>query len=1441
MNEKTLDSSGQYVYKLFDSAVLTDEQVSSGEEIVQKYILQPGEYFIHTDKDSVEILYAGTKITRISKSKRVEAMVCIEADIDSVPEVGVSDIDSVLRQINSGEKIVLTEMQIKTVPANATLYLGAYDWQRDSLLEVTPNAQLRGTKILGKGNTPQSYSLKADAGKTAYNPEFEDGCRWHTDTDGSGNGVYIDDPSGYADNVDITKLLNIDPTGKDPNMVGLKPRYGYTNVESLEAPYFEPGVFYEKIDETNNDIYDNNNYRALEVEPANWSTNFSNYYWKRPIHAYNPNYSSSVLWEDDNGLSVEEGTQWITCWQEDEEYLALGYQVNEQDVFPDLEKLDGTPDDADGEFVGGSNVYVWNAWYDLRGRSASEIEQIKSQLYNHKYLRVGADPGPYVWYRNNHYKDFHESRLPKTTHHAYNPKYMENGYMWEKFSIDDTNEDTKGFIRITGEGCSPSKCLLTVDQFSTTSAYTLNSSGNIDNYWAIEYNDYDFIELDDAPSDAVIWDGENNSYYSENVNTVRMVGTELTNSMKLAFFEERRYNPNFKYIVLVDNSDPAIYNGWYECVYSDVGAWVKVDDWEDHNTQDNIKNGLNYIQLSTGDDPTVNDYVSIIPKLGQCVINSQSDSSSMESYEITYFRAAKSYIPKSWTQNIEFIKGQNVREIKNIDYYTDPNLEGMSPSLGSHVIHQYSGYAWLEDYHYAFDDAQTSSSIGSASSVNVVGVTPNDEDYKIPATKDGKAYNPNFSYNYVWQEDNEYIAWETPIVVLNGGHTNPYDAHISVYSLDQHVINPTYVSGYKWERISSKPSGSNSKNTYYFTGNTDSPPNIQPSLEEPYGKDGYVKKYAQNTESDVWWQVSIISGKSWTSVRVPVGKSWTAYPVIISDSWTSVQEYVGKSWYTSIDSIKRAWRSISTPIDVSFTNEGAIIKNPEGYTLNDFYISSKLADSSEIEEWPKILVDDGWEAYSYLNLKVSKNVPFNMYENQELIWYNKNYIESNPGDNSGVISGRYTWLEEDVGYDLTNYKQLSIVLDSSSTINRMVCSTIEPGENINLYDKAVLKSWSSVVEFILNPVDYEGHENEYDLNSCILVSDFSEAKPKQSGIYYYTVDNGVVTMKVSAESGSYYFIEDDEYSTNGIEIFDSEITYQDEVISNIEAGVFPEQGLALVTSSNTYVSVYVPIILISDFGYDLQGGNKIDVSRLDSLGNYYYMNLYCYENIDYQSNKVKVIDNYLYIDLTDTELVGSTTLSYDLPFNLPDGKYLLDVMNSVPNLNNLILSVIPVKDFEAVTVNGEEYSVVLSQIGNKDLTNLYKSRKYYIDLNIEDLKSKNVHFKDCDSFLLRVYMEFNVEPGEDSYNVSGNIRFGLVYKYDKPEFLSSTMYDSILNKMSLLDKDSLYNFTNVVDSDVNIENPLDSNSFLDKNHIYNEFTICQIDTNKSSVLITSNR
>lgn len=1483
LNDKTLNNSGEYVYKLFDAASLSNEDIAQGKEIEQKYILQPGEYFLYTNssKDSLEILYSGTKITRKSKSKRLEALTCREVDVDSIPEVGLSDINDVLKQINYGEFFTLTEMQIKTVPANATIYMGAYDWQRDASLENSVGEQLSGTRIYGMKNSPMSgsQSIKASSGNTAYNLEYDNGFRWHTDTDDQGEEVYLQAPDGFADNIDISSIINVDPTGKDPNMVGVSPRLGYTNVNTMEAPDFYSDVFYEKIGNSSS-IYDDSSYRELLEEPADWGTNFSNYYWKRPIHAYNPKYASTVIWENDDNLPVNSATSYTTVWKEDENYLALGYQISEKDVFPDLEKLNGTPTDTinpDGSpnYVWSySSVYNWGAYYNLSDKDQDTINSYKRILYNYKYYRVGPENGPFTWYWNKQYKESLGNRLPKNTYHVYNPKFRKNGYVWESFDLE-SGTDTTNFIKITGENCKPSKCILVNNLGSW--AYNLKIDGHINKVWSVsEGIDPDFVELSSQPSN------------STDSNT-------LTIEYPINYYNyynfKSYYENGYLYLKAPSKEDLSVYK-WYQYRQVTSKKWREVNDWQSLASEQTILNSTYYIELDPNNDPTLNDYVRIVPKKNQFVANIQTGESSIEVYPVEYFKVVENYIPKSWTQVIEFNKSSNVQVIDDVDYYTNPTLENMSPSLDSHATHQYESYAWLEDQYYAFDDMSSSGSFGNASSINVVGATPNDEDYRIVATKDGKAYNPNFSYNYIWQEDSSYVEWDNPIVTLTGESDTPESASISVYSLDQHVINPSYVYGYTWTPLSSKPSDSNGSNTYYFSNSDLSSPPDVPAVAK---NDINYYKYGCNTDSSsTWWMNIPTVGKSWTSVRVPVGKSWTSRPVIVSDSWTSVKEYTGKSWHSSLDKLRRAWRSVSAPVDVSFTNNGAIVRYPENYTLNDFYISSKLEDSSEIEDWPKVLVDDGWEAYSYLNLKVSKDTPFTMYENQEIIWYNKNYSESNSESNMGTISGRYSWKKENLDYDTSNFNTINVLVNSTSTEYNLMCESITPKQDLHLYDSNTKKSWTSTPEYVLENVDYSGHEDEYDLNNCILVDSFSSVKPKQSGIYYYTVSNGTVTLKRSAQSGLFYFIEDNVYSDKGYRIYDVVITESNNYITNMKASIYPDQSLALVTSSNKYVSEYVPIILISDYGYDLHGGNMLDVSRLNPLGNSYYMNLYCYENVNYDDNDIKVIDNFIYIDLNYKQfelknesdvyvqdeyytrfgsgttadpyrfvIVSDTSQPADwsssniyykatnkldqdlsttkvLRFNFPTGRYLLDIMNSVPNLDVLQISVIPVKDGEQMSINGVVIKQILNQIANAKLVNFYKSRKYYIDLNLTELKENSPYFNSCDSFDLEVYIKFKEVVGQEYwYSTSGNIRFDLVYRYNKPDIISKELYNSIINKMYLLDSDSIYNFTNIVDENINIPNPLDSRSFLNKNHIYNSFVICQIDTSDSSVSVVN--
>ena len=82
------------------------------------------------------------------------------------------------------------------------------------------------------------------------------------------------------------------------------------------------------------------------------------------------------------------------------------------------------------------------------------------------------------------------------------------------------------------------------------------------------------------------------------------------------------------------------------------------------------------------------------------------------------------------------------------------------------------------------------------------------------------------------------------------------------------------------------------------------------------------------------------------------------------------------------------WAASPSAVNVTFKRDGIEIESPVGYTLNDFSISSQLNDSSSVEEWPRVIVDDGWEAYSSLNLKVSLNFHCSIFKDLSVVPHN---------------------------------------------------------------------------------------------------------------------------------------------------------------------------------------------------------------------------------------------------------------------------------------------------------------------------------------------------------------------------------------------------------------------------------------------------------------------
>lgn len=1456
LNEKKTTQSGKYMYQLF-----SETSLKPGEsEIRQEYILQPGEYFIYTNssKTSLEILSAGTKLTRTSALKKVEPMLCEATETDEIIDTGVSSVNDVLKQINFNDTITATEMQIKTVPANATLYLSALTWEADSVAAQTPS-ELTGTRIYGEGNSPMNENLKASQGRTVYNEEYSSSWQWHEDEDRDGNPVYSNSGLQYGDNIDLSSVTNNDITGKTPVMLGIHPNESYVLISALSAPEFYDGEFYQLV---------NGNYVKLVKEPENWQTNYTSYYWKKPNHTYNPKFSTSLVWEDDKNLQFADRTPYISVWSEDETYLALGYKVDQENLLPDLIKLDQTPTDYNEcGYIEQSSQYIFYWWWALDGKDQATIQAVLRDISTKKYFKCGDD-----WYQNMRYSGDMKNSLPKTTYHAYNPKYRFNGYVWNTSGAPE-NDSLEDYIKITGEGCSPQSCLIVPQKGLIV--YDYIPSSNFFKAWESISNGHTWQLLENAPSD------------SNYINTYEAYSIDGDAEP----YDYRDMYEQYTYLKLILQDNSVM---WYQNIIVSENIWQDVTN---SYTPQQLLNDKSAIQVKFGAGNVANPtsgLVTIIPKQGLKAVNIPSDLFSVEIYDTTYFEVIENYIEKSWTQTIIF--DQSVEELNGNSYIT-PVTEEMQPILGTHMCHQYDSYAWLEDYSYAFEDnivAGISNVIGNSRSVSGVGVSPISEG--IAATQDGKAYNPAYSYNYMWQEDSQYISWPNPIAVLTG-QANPTDSNISVFALEQHVINPNYVSGYRWVRLNSVPrkyaNNNQLVNEDTLNGKLAMFTNSDSGKEPPFEANYYENaKYAYNNGVTpfVWFQKTAVYGKSWTSVRIPVGKSWTAHPVEVSDSWTAINEYTGKSWYSSKDNIPMLWRSVPTAVNVTFKKDGAEILSPSGYTLNDFVIKSKLEDSSEIEEWPKVIVDDGWEAYSSLDLYVSKNTPFELHEDQELEWFTKDYHSSN--DNSkthGTIKGRYVFTEYNNVSNFDDIMYRATVSDVTAAFKNVVSCKVAAENDLHLYCRETKQSWLSVYtyRFVTDPTGtmYE---------DSILVDEVyttgykigDEWTPlERAGVHCYIVVNGNTHCYVSVQSDSQTWKEQsvNDYSEYGIRVYSVRSVSN----SNIECDIYPQKQVALVSSSKSYVSTYIPINILSDFGYDIEGGNMIDVSRLNLEGNLLYMNIYAYELIEYSDSDISIDGNFLKINVAYSEyervdttatvwesgmyysrsgsgtandpyfyvpvnsapstseweggtyyrkthkLSDNYSIQKNINFNFKNGKYLLKFMNSSPDIRSLTIDVVPVKNGNVIG-----NPVRLHEFGDENFTDFYKSRKYYIDLDTEYLKTAVSTFTNCDEMQLILNITFKT-PDLSYYETKGYLSFDLAYKYDKPETMSQDFFNIIVNKIELLDKDRLYDFSYVVDKDVLIENPLESNSFMNPNHIYNKFTICQMDTQNSDVYITN--
>lgn len=231
-------------------------------------------------------------------------------------------------------------------------------------------------------------------------------------------------------------------------------------------------------------------------------------------------------------------------------------------------------------------------------------------------------------------------------------------------------------------------------------------------------------------------------------------------------------------------------------------------------------------------------------------------------------------------------------------------------------------------------------------------------------------------------------------------------------------------------------------------------------------------------------------------------------------------------------------------------------------------------------------------------------------------------------------------------------------------------------------------------------------------------------------------------------------------------------------------------------SNNKYEKVFM-----TNYPISIDGGQVVSTYALDNNFEVEYLSLYVYEKYISNSTQIHINDD----GEIDLEFLAGSSYSISLPFNLPNGEYILPIYVGSDELETSDLSF-------NITLDGN----TLHAMNDATLTNFNKKQKYYVYVNLTGDSTKTLVFtvsstisKNIPVILYNLY----------KYNYSESL-----LKFGNAEFQAI----KILNLLQMWDTDNLFNYTYKVDSDIEISDPLEGKSFFLSNHIYNKFTIPQM-------------
>ena len=239
--------------------------------------------------------------------------------------------------------------------------------------------------------------------------------------------------------------------------------------------------------------------------------------------------------------------------------------------------------------------------------------------------------------------------------------------------------------------------------------------------------------------------------------------------------------------------------------------------------------------------------------------------------------------------------------------------------------------------------------------------------------------------------------------------------------------------------------------------------------------------------------------------------------------------------------------------------------------------------------------------------------------------------------------------------------------------------------------------------------------------------------------------------------------------------------------------------------------------ILGDHSITRTGGERVDVTTLNILTDRYEpLQVYDFEIQADATTDSKI--SYKYTETT-TEVkiperkaeVDAETTTIELPFRVPVGKYVIPFDITVGH-------------------SQDEYSISFKRKDNSVVELLFEDHIQY----------KNTHclIVDLISSPEEISTQERVEDATEEFKAVivtkqavGSSGISILFKppYRWSSDLEATTLNQVVKEVSELDKNNIFDYTHVVDTDTQIINPLSSSSFLDANHVYNKFTICKWD------------